>query len=163
MKKYDPEVPPGYWEAYKKYTHWEQDSTEDLWLLFNHWDEFKRLSERTPGYTAYLSADLEAFHQKILAAYENKDFAFLKKLDRARRLRNRPVPAMNAIRAAVLAFDQLFLRPKYTRRDQWPTKQAVRELAQKILSEAGHAPVSSERHWPRIFRKAGLWDLPPAK
>jgi hypothetical protein len=98
-----------------------------------------------------------------LAAYESKDFAFLKKLDKARRLRNRPVPAMNAIRAAVMAFDQLFLRPKYMTRDHWPTKRAVKELTQKILIEAGHAPVSSERHFPRILRKAGLWDLPPAQ
>jgi hypothetical protein len=163
MKEYKPEVPTGYWEARKKYAEWEEDSIEDIWLSFDHWDQFKKMAERIPDSMKFTSADLERFQQKILAAYENKDFAFLKKLDKARRLRNRPVPAMNAIRAAVMAFDQLFLRPKYMTRHHWPTKRAVKELTQKILIEAGHAPVSSERHFPRILRKAGLWDLPPAQ
>jgi hypothetical protein len=121
------------------------------------------LFERTPGYTTYLPETLEAFQKKILAAYENKDIEFLNKLYQARRLRNRPAPAMNALRAAVLAFDELFLRPKYTSRKPWPTKKAVRELAEKILMEAGHAPINNPRYWPKIFRKAGLWELPAAK
>ena len=104
-------------------------------------------------------AQLQEFQKRILAAHENRDFVFLEKLNKAIRLTNRPAPAMNAYRGAIEAFAQLFLDNESTTRDEWPTKQMVRERAKKILSEAGHAPIS-DRHWPRVFRQAGLAELP---
>ena len=74
-----------------------------------------------------------------------------------------PDPDMDTVRAVMTAFFELY---KGGGKDHWPNKTQVREAATVILNQAGLRVPKNEpehkRNWPRIFRKAGLRNLPPA-
>ena len=160
-----PEVPPGYWEACEEYSDFEPDSIEEIWYQLDHRDQFKKGFPRTKGKAPQNILGLEAseeiagFQQRIMKAVDDRDFVFLGKLFKAMKLPNQPEPEMNAYRAAIEAFSQLFLDKGRKTREEWPTKKMVRERAEEILKQAGHLP-KTNRHWPRVFKEVGLSDLP---
>jgi hypothetical protein len=166
MKEYRPELPSGYREAFLKYFLYPKpDSIDDIWGRLDHWDElnkgFPRLQALgiSPDIMALETAALEKFQQKILAAIANRDFVFLQKLIAAMQLTHRPLHRMNAYRAAVQAFGELFLDRRCISRKEWPTKKLLITTANRLLSQAGRAPIS-QRHVSRVLRATGLWQLP---
>jgi hypothetical protein len=83
---------------------------------------------------------------------------YLAKLSRARNLSHPKPKKMTGPRAAIKAFYDLFFGVGVSR-DDWPTKQEVRHRAEEILTQSGYLPLPTERHWPRIFKDAGLSEL----
>ena len=145
MRKADgPETPPGFFEACRKYEAWDDESAE-LWQSLERWRR---------------GLDAVSFQERILQAVKNGDFDYVEKLIQAMRSKRAPDPAMNAYRAAIEAFQEIFFADSNrSTREEWPTKQEIRERANEILQAANH-PTVSARHWPRVFKAVGLSELP---
>jgi hypothetical protein len=174
VKGYNPEYPPGYLEACQKYpsdsAHPPAGSVTEIWDKLKTWrgyekglPELKMLLAGNPDlYKRALEVaaqHVEDFKARILKAVIEPDCAYLENLLKAKKLDRPPELEMHGIRAAIEAFEQLFLDESLKSKDDWPTKQEVRRQAEEILRKAGRA-LPGERQWPRIFRNAGLWDLP---
>jgi hypothetical protein len=156
LPTYNVEWPAGYQEAWDKYPDSGFDSVRDIWESLSNWHEYEKGSA---------DSDREAvteFHARILNAVYDDNTEYLKKLIKAIEVTSCPHdPELNGIRAAIEAFRDLFTCKGLRCKDQWPTKHEVRRRAEQILKDEGRAlPV--ERHWSRIFKKAGLWELPNA-
>jgi hypothetical protein len=117
-------------------------------LILSAWEKSKQWSEEL----------VAQFQARILKAVHDRDLAFLKNLIKAMELPIQPAEPMNGIRAAIDAFDDLFLAEGLEHKEDWPSKQEVRRRAEEIMKEAGY-PIPSDRQWPRIYPKAGLWQL----
>ena len=170
MKGYNPEYPPGYLEAYEKYLSATPPpgSVAEIWDELRYWRSYENgLPELKPfsnpeGHKQALeifAKRVEDFKARILKAVIEPDCAYLENLLKAKKLDRRPQLEMHGIRAAMEAFEELFVDEDLESKDDWPTKQEVRNRAKEILRKAGRA-LPGERQWPRIFRNAGLWDLP---
>lgn len=141
-----PEVPPGFNEACAKYEGWDNE-TAYIWSLLKEWRSGK-------------GPHSIEFEKRILEAVKTGDLDYVQKLTKAMRSKGPPNTGMNAYLAAVEAFEEIFFDgSERSTREEWPTKQEVRERATEILKAAGHPPVS-DRHWPRVFKAAGLSELP---
>ena len=150
---YKAEWPPGFQEACEKYANFGFDSIRDIWEGLSNWREYE---EGSPDSEREAVAEL---HAQILEAVRKNDVPFLKKLIKAMELPDSPRQLeLNGIRAAIRAFEELFPGNHLRSRDEWPNKQEVRRRAEQILKGAGR-PLPVERHWPRIFKKAGLSGL----
>jgi hypothetical protein len=175
MQDYDPEYPPGYLEADEKYNRddydFESDNIMNIWGQLDIWREHEKgypeliaqgFGPDTSGYkkSSEINAELiEKFKARIIKAVFDGDRVYLENLLKAIDHKSRPQLEMNGIRAAIRAFEELFIQLGLESKDDWPSKQEVRQRAEEILRKAGRA-LPTERHWPRIFRQAGLWDLP---
>lgn len=176
MEEYNPEYPPGYFEAVEKYKVDElsadpsPDSAADIWEHLNEWREYKKgypeLCARFGPDSGHVETALEfgakvtkKFWARLEKAAFNGDRVYFENLLKVLNYDDWPEPEMNGIRAAIRAFRDLFSYSRSQTKDHWPTKQEVRKRAEEILHEAGQ-PIPVARHWPRIFKQAGLWDLP---
>ena len=169
---YSPELPPGFEEACEEYPDFQDDSVEDIWESLHTWQRYKQgWPNPNPKYFPYpfttreeflasIAEQIAEFQARILKAAENREASYIRTLLKAVQMPNHPVALIDAVRATIEAFGDLFDETRQTK-DQWPNKQQVRRLAEEKLRKAG-VPTPSERQWPRIFRKAGLWALPKA-
>jgi hypothetical protein len=141
------------------------------------WDYLEELREYQKGYPKLIArgetpdsprvqyalrggAELaREFNAQIWKAVTEGDRAYIGNLYKAMGYARKPLPEMNGIQAALKAFWDLFISPAYKSKDDWPTKQEVRRRAEEILQKAG-CILPGERQWPRIFKNAGLWNLP---
>jgi hypothetical protein len=169
MREYDPDLPNGYAEACEKYQpdEFEEWSVELIWDLLYHWRDYEkgspRLKARLPTHAVQkireeTKIDYEEFKARICKAVLENDKAYLRMLQKALDSPTRPKREMIGVRAAIKAFEDLFIDGKRVSRDDWPSKQEVRRRAELILREAGR-PLPGERQWPRIFKQAGLSEL----
>jgi hypothetical protein len=166
---YSPELPPGFEEACEKYPDFQDDSLEDIWESLHIWQRHKQgWPNPNPKYFPYpfrtreeflasIAKQIAAFKARILKAVENLEAPYIRALLKALQMPNHPVPLIDAVRATIEAFGDLFDETRQTK-DQWPNKQQVER---KKLRKA-RVPIPSERQWTRIFRKAGLWALAKA-
>jgi hypothetical protein len=169
------EYPPGYLDAWAKYllkfpqgdTDPEPDSLQDIWEQVSLWRDyeqgFPKLKKRLSSYhdEAYrrdCAEEVEKFKARVGCAILEGDLGFLETLFKASGLKELPRPPLNGITAALDAFEQLFIEPGYSSRDEWPTKQEVRRRVEELLRAAGQS-LPGERQWPRIFKSAGLSEL----
>src|SRR5271165_3789119 len=163
---YSAEWPPGYQEAYENYPGFESDSAQESWDGLDNWRRYEgqslHLRAAFKPDEEYRESERETvaeFHAQILKAVYEGNSGYLKKLIKAIESQKRPPGSeLNGIRAAIKAFEELFVGRHLHSRDEWPTKQEVRRRAEQILKGAGR-PLPVERHWPRIFKKAGLSEL----
>lgn len=167
-KTYSPEFPPGYREACEKYPEFEEDSVGEIWDQLYIWREFEkgfpREKAKGPLFLWQLRMEeapkeIAEFKERILKAAHDRDLVYLGKFLKAMELPSPPKPKTNAYRAAIEAFEELYIDGLRTTREEWPTKQMVRQRAEEILKESG-LPSVSNRHWPRVFKQAGLSALP---
>jgi hypothetical protein len=160
--EYNPQYPPGFLEARKKYPsdadEPEADSVTGILCRLDDWRCSERCSEKGFPKVPLMAEQTEEFKARILKAVLDADLAYLKNLIKAADPHERPQSQIHGIVAAILAFNELFIHKNLESKDDWPTKQEVRRRAEEILREAGRV-VPGERQWPRIFRNAGLWAL----
>jgi hypothetical protein len=174
MEKYNPEYPPGFLEACEKYPADDAEpdpgSVTEIWDELDLWREYEqglpKLKKRLSPYALKCELErtnesVEEFKARILKAVIESDCAYLKNLLKAVSLDRRPQWKVHGIRAAIEAFDQLFIQKGLESKDDWPTKQELRQRAEEILRKAGRA-LPGERQWPRILKAAGLSKLRPA-
>ncbi len=156
----NPELPPGYLDAFETYLEFGEDNVQDIWESLNHWIDYGKGSPLGVLKWEGLMQDrsVAEFQARILKAVRDRDVDFLKKLIKAIQAPEMPEPELNAIRAAIKAFAGLFSGKNLKFSQDWPTKQEVRRLATELLKEAG-CMLPSERHWSRVFKKAGLSEL----
>lgn len=162
--------PTAYLEARQKYhmtiADSAPDSLEGIWENLAEWRAYKRdephLGDKYDSPVWVLFRESIAKTQaRILKAVHDGDPLYLKNLLKAATIgKGRPpYPQVDGIRSAIFAFGQLYRHELLSDPNaEWPTKQEVRQCAQQILKKAGQ-PLPSERHWPRIFNKAGLSQL----
>jgi hypothetical protein len=150
---YEAEWPPGFLEAWDRYPAFESDSLQEIWESLSNWHKYEKGSP--DGAREWVTE----FQARILEAVRKKESVYLKKLIKAIETPDFPDQLrLDCVHAAVNAFVQLFACKGLRSKDDWPTKQEVRRRTEQILKDAGRTlPV--ERHWPRIFRKAGLSSL----
>jgi hypothetical protein len=167
MEGYNPEYPPGYLEARETYLFTAPDSVAGIWDELRYWrgyenglPELKMFSnpEDHKRVLEIFAKRVEAFKARILQAVLERDSAYLRKLLKAIKLDRRPQLEMPGIRAALAAFEELFVEEKLESKDEWPSKQEIQRRAEEILREEGRA-CPGVRQWPRIFQKAGLAEL----
>jgi hypothetical protein len=168
QEDYNPEFPPGYRDAQKKYDpEWEVDSIEAIWESIQLWRDYENGSPSLKaectelGYRKIREIDWEnivEFQAKILLAVFEDDKPYLAKLSKAVRISHPKLKRMTGPRAAIRAFYDLFFGIGVSH-DDWPTKQEVRHRAEEILTQNGYLPLPTERQWPRIFKNAGLSEL----
>ena len=168
-----PELPVGYLEACKEYPSDdipEPDSGTGIWDRLADWHDYEEGFPDTifdrdgPDFKRLLKNGArvsEEFKARILKAVFDGERAYIKNLLKAFDHDHRPQLEMHAIRAAMEAFDRLFVCRGLKSKDDWPTKQEVRQRAEAILKEDGKPPPTA-RHWPRILKQAGLSELPRA-
>jgi hypothetical protein len=180
-RTWDYESPPGFEEACEKYCAADfedyEDSVDGIWAGINTLRESEKgfPNVRHSGMLPRLRNEVKETRERIIKAVIDGDLSYLAKLTDALELTEQPKPTKTAYQAAIEAFINLCFErcekqtggswpkemvPKVTL-EEWPTKQEVRELAEHILEHAGAAPPSA-RHWPRVFKEAGLWALPHA-
>jgi len=143
----EPELPPGFEDALGRHPT-RNSIVEQMWKDLSNW----RAGKMTPEAAAI-------FEAKIIDAARSGDVTYVRRLLRVMELRLCPqhVPLTGAD-AAKRAFIRLYFNKSAIQNREWPTKQEVRKLAEKILEEGG-CPLPVERHWPRIFAQAGLSEL----
>jgi hypothetical protein len=167
--EYNPELPTGFVEACFKYPDYQQDSVEDLWQRIHVWREYEKSTALQLEVKKYEIGErpLEEAIQEIISTLKIRilkgvledDKVFLADFFKAIQSAERPMPEMNAVRAATKAFFTLFCAEgKLVSREDWPTKQEVRRLTEETLTANGY-PLPTERHWPRIYKQAGLSEL----
>ena len=153
-------------EAVKKYADKRFVFRAELFEPLQKWREYaERNPESVPrfDFLGLLSGDydnIEQFKNLILYAVFHGDKEFLKTLLETLPLTHSPEPDMHSVRAVIAAFCDLF---KGGSKYDWPLKKQVRERAIEILKEAASPIPHTQPEWARIFRKAGLKDLPNAK
>ena len=72
------------------------------------------------------------FKERILKAVEDGDLVYSGKLFKAMKLPSPPEPENERKRAAIEAFDELFLDGVRTTREEWPTKKMVRRPGRRL-------------------------------
>jgi hypothetical protein len=154
--------PPGFREAGAQYDDDDCIWRSALWEWLQAWREYVKCNpEAAPTEPIEYSGDddggsIEEFKNMILEAVFYGDKDILQAVCDIVTLTKPPEPHMHGIRAARAAFRKLF-KGDGSEADR-PEKKEVRELATDILRKAGK-DVPVDRHWPRIFDKAGLKSL----
>lgn len=165
--------PTAYLEACQKYHRFiyetPEKSVEGIWSDLAVWRAYKRdepnLGEEydSPIWVSFRES-IAKTQARILKAVHDGDELYLKNLLKSAVTHKHkpPIPEINGIRSAILAFYFLYRHKLLSDPNaEWPTKQEVRRSAEQILKKAGQ-DLPSDRHWPRIFNKAGLWKLESA-
>jgi hypothetical protein len=154
MTKLD-NYPPGFWEAEREHSRKMINSPDLIWSLLKYW-------RNPPG--QWSNSLSEHFEARILNAVRSGDADFIQALLTAIKCESGPPTAeLSAISAAIWAFNELFSSEVCgMTRAEWPTKSAVRQLAEEVLRKEGHKP-RSKRQWSRILADLGLSCLPETR
>jgi hypothetical protein len=149
-------------EAVEKYADTKCVLRSQLFARLQEWRQYaQRNRDSVPRFDFLdaLNADsgnVEKFKNAIMYAVFNGDVEFIDALRDAVTMTHAPDPDMDAVRAMIAAFCDLF---KGDDVKNWPDKPKVRAAATNILNRAHKSVPDSDRQWTRIFAEAGLSDL----
>jgi hypothetical protein len=175
------EYPQGYKEAYEKHLK-EDEDIKSFWMFVKMQEDFRKELDQfdsdsgagvlkkyvsmlnpmprdksLPEYQEFIKnirGAVAQFDSYIPEAVHAGNTDFVEKLLNAMRSPELPKIEWNGTKAALRAFRILFDCKEIKSREHWPTKKQVRGQAQELLGYE-----ISDRHWPRIFKEAGLWQL----
>jgi hypothetical protein len=137
---YNPELPPGFDEACKKYPEFDEDSILGIWERLAIWKGNKEGWPNRKNFFPFatreefmtdLEEDIAEFKARIWKAVEEDNRPYLQRLLKAMAMPNHPEPSIDAVTAAIDAFRDFMFEGKRHTKDQWPTKREIKQRVEQ--------------------------------